>query len=312
MRWVLTPHKLLPSSVPRLTPALSTPMGRRGSNPDPEIFMKASFCLTLTALLLATAAHAADLPAAIKAKGEIVFANVPNYPPFEFKDPATDKLEGFDIEIGEAIAAKLGVKAKWQETAFAEMVSAVSTGRVDLILSSMTDLATRRDQVTFVDYVKSGPQFYTTAARGAEFKDMLALCGKNAGTSRRTSFPTEIAAWSDKNCVAAGKPPIVVVGTEGSADARTQLKQGRVDVAVQGSETLPYMQQQEPGAYAVIGTAIASQYTGIGIAKDNKALQDAVAGALDQAIADGTYKKILAKWQLDNIAVPKAVINSGE
>ena len=54
--------------------------------------MKASYALPLFALLLAVAAHA-ETPAAIKAKGEIVFANVPNYPPFEFKDPATDKLK---------------------------------------------------------------------------------------------------------------------------------------------------------------------------------------------------------------------------
>jgi len=274
--------------------------------------MKASSCLPALALLLVATAAQAETPAAIKAKGEIVFANVPNYPPFEFKDPATDKLTGVDIEIGEAIAAKLGVKAKWQETAFAEMMSAVATGRVDLILSGMTDLATRRDQATFVDYVKSGPQFYTTAARGPEFKDMLALCGKNVGTSRRTSFPDEIAAWSEANCKPAGKPAIVVVGTEGSADARTQLKQGRVDAAVQGNETIPYMISQEPGAFVAIGKAIASQYTGIGIAKDNKALQDAVAAAFQQTIADGTYGKILAKWQLTDIAVPKAMINGGE
>jgi polar amino acid transport system substrate-binding protein len=274
--------------------------------------MKASSCLPVLALLLAATAAHAETPAAIKAKGEIVFANVPNYPPFEFKEPATDKLTGVDIEIGEAIAAKLGVKAHWQETAFAEMMAAVTTGRVDLILSGMTDLATRRDQVTFVDYVKSGPQFYTTAARGDEFKDMIALCGKNVGTSRRTSFPTEIAAWSEAHCAPAGKPAIVVVGTEGSADARTQLKQGRVDAAVQGNETIPYMIAQEPGAYAAIGKAIAEQYTGIGIAKADKPLQDAVQAAFQQTIADGTYGKILAKWQLEDIAVTKALINGGE
>ena len=275
--------------------------------------MKASSCLPVLALLLAVAARAhAEVPAAIKAKGEIVFANVPNYPPFEFKDPATDKLSGVDIEIGEAIAAKLGVKARWQETGFAEMMSAVATGRVDLILSGMTDREDRRDQVTFVDYVKSGPQFYTTAARGDEFKDMLALCGKNVGTSRRTSFPTDIAAWSDANCKPAGKPAIVVVGTEGSADARTQLRQGRVDAAMQGNETIPYMIAQEPGAYAAIGKAIAAQYTGIGIAKADKPLQDAVQAAFQQMIADGTYGKILAKWQLGDIAVAKATINGAE
>ncbi|MDB5360771.1 MAG: transporter substrate-binding protein [Rhodospirillales bacterium] len=275
--------------------------------------MKASSCLPVLTLLLAAALPAhAETPAAIKAKGEIVVAVVPNYPPFEFKDPATDKLSGFDVELGEAIAAKLGVKLHWQETGFAEMISALSTGRVDMILSGMTDRADRRDQVTFVDYVKSGPQFYTTVAHGADFKDMLALCGKSVGTSRRTSFPTEIAAWSDAHCTPAGKPAITVVGTEGSADARTQLRQGRFDVAMQGSETLPYMMSLEPGVYAPIGSAIAFQYTGIGIAKADKPLQDAVEAAFQQTIADGTYAKILAKWQLEDIAVAKATINAGE
>lgn len=273
--------------------------------------MKAFYALPLLALSFVSIAQA-ETPAAIKAKGAINVAVVPNYPPFEFKDPATDKLTGFDVELGEAIAAKLGVKINWQETGFSEMISALTTGRVDMILSGMTDLPARRDQVTFVDYVKSGPQFYTTAAHGAEFKDMLVLCGKSVGTSRRTSFPTEIATWSDAHCTPAGKPAITVVGTEGSADARTQLRQGRFDVAMQGSETLPYMMSLEPGVYAPIGSAIAFQYTGIGIAKADKPLQDAVAAAFDQTIADGTYKKILAKWQLDDIAVTKATINGGE
>ncbi len=273
--------------------------------------MKRSALPALALLLAPLAAHA-EAPPAIKAKGEIVAAVVPNYPPFEFKDPATDKLSGVDIELGNALAAKLGVKLRWEETAFEQMISSVDTGRVDIILSGMTDLASRHDKVTFVDYVKSGPQFYTTAARGAEFKDVTALCGKNVGASRRTSFPAEIKGWSDEYCVKAGKPAITVVGTEGSVDARTQLTQGRVDAAMQGNETIPYLMQQEPGRYAPIGSAIAAQYTGIGVAKGNAALQQAIKEALDQLIADGSYGKILAKWQLGDIAVPKATVNAGE
>ena len=79
---------------------------------------------------------------------------------------------------------------------------------------------------------------------------MTAVCGKRVGASRRTSFPKHIAAWSDAHC---GGDAIQFVGTEGSADARTQLKQGRLDAAVQGGETLPYMMELEPGAYVPIG-----------------------------------------------------------
>ncbi|MBV8768232.1 MAG: transporter substrate-binding domain-containing protein, partial [Hyphomicrobiales bacterium] len=196
-----------------------------------------SMLTAVAAYMRAPSLHAAELPAAIKSRGTLMAAIVPNYPPLDLRDPATNELSGLDVDLGNAIAAKLGVKMDWQETSFEQMISAVDTGRVDVILSGMTDLASRHDKVSFVDYLRSGPQFFVQASRANEFPDMLALCGKSVGTSRRTSFPGEIAQWSDQHCKPAGKPAINVVGTEGSPDARTQLKQGRVDAAMQGNET---------------------------------------------------------------------------
>ena len=264
--------------------------------------------LVLLACLPAALASAQELPEAIRKNG-LKIAIVPNYPPLDFKDPATGELTGFDVELGEALGKKLGVKIVWQQTSFDQMMPAIATGRVDAILSGMTDLATRHETASFVDYMRSGPQFFVRASRGAEFADMKALCGKNVGASRRTSFPKEIEKWSDANC--AGNP-IKYVGTEGSADARTQLRQGRIDAAVQGNETLPYIMDQEPNTYTALGQPIASQYTGIALPVKETGLQKAVAGALDALIADGTYKTLLAKWQLSDTAVEKATINAGQ
>jgi polar amino acid transport system substrate-binding protein len=66
------------------------------------------------------------LPAAIKDKGEISAAIVPNYPPMDFKDPATNTLTGFDFDLGNALAERLGVKIKWQETGFEQMLSGLT------------------------------------------------------------------------------------------------------------------------------------------------------------------------------------------
>ncbi|KVD02461.1 ABC transporter substrate-binding protein [Burkholderia ubonensis] len=255
------------------------------------------------------ASFAAAQAAPAAAKRTLNVAIVPNYPPFEYKDPATDKLTGFDVDLGEALAAKMGVKLNWVETNFDQMMSAVATQRVDMILSGMTDLPSRRDAVTFVDYIETGPQFYTLKTRAAEFAQMSALCGKRVGSSRRTSFPDNTAAWSAENCVKAGKPAIVVVGTDGSSDARMQLRQNRIDAAVQGGETLPYQNSIELNAYQPVGKPFLSQYTGIGIAKTNTALANALTTALNQLIADGSYQKLLAKWDLREHAVPKALVN---
>lgn len=247
----------------------------------------------------------------VRAKGEpIIAAVVANYPPMEYKDPATGKLTGFDIDFGEALAAKAGTKIKWEETSFDQMMSAVATGRAHIILSGMTDLAARRDSVKFIDYLKTGPQFYVMKERAADFPGMAALCGKKVGASRRTSFPAEITKWSDQNCVKQGKPAINVMGTDGSADARTQLRQGRLDAAVQGGETLPYLMGQEPNAYLPLGKPIAFQYSGLAIERKNEALFKELSDAMGQLIADGTYAKVVAKWGLTDFAVNKLIIDS--
>jgi len=271
--------------------------------------MKTSLHIAALASLVATSALAQDLPDRIKAAKAVIVANVPNYPPMEFKDPRTATLTGLDIELGQALAKKLGVEFKFTEISFEQMVSSLTTGRADMILSGMTDTEARRETLDFVDYLTTGAQFYTTADNKDVFKTPVDLCGKSVGASRRTSFPGEMEKWSKANCESAGKPALIIVGTEGSADARTQLKQKRLEAAVQGSETLPYLMSVEPNAYAIVGAAFTRQHQGMAFSKKEPALRDAVAAALKAIMADGSYKAVLAKWSLEANAVSEVMIN---
>ncbi len=262
-------------------------------------------------VLFNSAANASiDLPQHIKDKGELVVAIMPNYPPMEFKDPATSQLTGVDYDLGMAIGEKLGIKIQWQEVAFEQMVNAVATKRVDMIMSGMTDTKERQKVISFIDYFTTGPQFYTLADR-SDINDTMDLCGKKVGTSRRTTFPKEIAAWSKEHCEANGKPAIIVVGAEGTADARNQLKQRRLDGAVQGSETLPYIMNLEKNKFKPLGTAFRSQYTGLGMGKEDPALISAVQAAINELIASGHYQEILKKWGLEHNGVKEASVNQG-
>lgn len=276
--------------------------------------MKNLIIPTALAALMASvsvwAATPAELPAGIKEKGQLVVAIMPNYPPMDFKDPATNTLTGIDYDLGNALAQRLGVKIQWQETAFEQMVSGLVTKRVDLVLSGMTDTAERQKSVTFIDYFTSGPQFYTLSKRD-DIKDITDLCGKKVGTSRRTTWPAEAAAWSKANCEANGKPALIVLGSEGSADARAQLRQGRLDAAMQGSETIPYLMTQEKDTYKPLGSAISKQFTGLGINKANPELVTAVAATLQSMVDDGSYGAILKKWNLESGAVQKIEVNKG-
>ena len=118
-------------------------------------------------------------------------------------------------------------------------------------MAGMSDLPARREAVDFVDYMKTGAQFYHVAsATRRRSRPSSDLCGKKVGASRSTNWPAQMEELEQgQSASAKGKPAMVVIGTEGSVDARTQLKSGRLDAGVQGSETLPYFQKQEPNTY---------------------------------------------------------------
>lgn len=257
----------------------------------------------------ATPAGAQELPARIKTAGKVIVANQPNYPPMEYKDPATGTLKDLDIDLALALAKELGVKVEWADIGFEQMISSLTTGRVDLIQSGMSDLPKRRESLNFVDYMKSGAQFYTSYERRDEFKTPTDFCGKKVAMSRRTSFPDETAKWSKENCEAKGKAAIEVVGSEGSADARAQLKQGRVDGAVQGSETLPYLINLEKDTYKVVGEPFTAVLQGIAFAKTDTGLRDAYVGALKKLMASGEYKKIFDAWGQGGAMLSGVMIN---
>lgn len=90
-----------------------------------------------------------------------------------------------------------------------------------------------------------------------------------------------------------------MIGAEGSADARAQLRQSRIDAAMQGSETLPYLKTQEKDTYKTLGLPISEQFTGLGVSNKKPELAEALKTALQSMIDDGSYQAILKKWDLE-------------
>ena len=264
--------------------------------------------LALPLLLLTTQAQTQTLPPAIAQSKTIRIAVNGTYPPMESVDPATNKLVGFDIDLGEAIAKTLGVKLEWQDGAFAQLIPSVQTGRADMILSGISDLPARRENLDFLDYLNSGAQFYALASN-ATLKAPEDLCGKKVGTVRSTSFPAAIEAWSAENCVKPGKPPVEVVGVDRMPLVAVELQQGRIEAAVRGSETLPTIMAAEPGTYKIVTPPITVVLQGIAFTKENSALRDAVLAALNTAVADGTYAKLIEKWNLQASAAKAITMN---
>lgn len=276
--------------------------------------MKSLRTLLIAAAALAVAgpAMAQELPARIKQAGKLVIATNPNYAPITYKDPKTNTLTGLDIELGEAIGKELGIKVEWQEIAFAQMLPSLQTGRVDMVLAFMADNKQRQEVADFVNYMKSGAQFYTVTQMADKIKTMEDLCGKKVGASRSTAWPKQITEWSDANCVAKGKPAIEAIGTEGSIDARTQLKTLRLEAAVQGNETIKYEQSLDPNVYVLVGQPFTSVFAGIPFLKTETELRSAVQGALNRLKQKGIYQQIAKKYNLEQNMVDSFTINAGK
>ncbi|HEY2875101.1 MAG TPA: ABC transporter substrate-binding protein [Reyranella sp.] len=267
--------------------------------------------LSLVALLLCLsgAAAAQTLPPEILAAKKIKVGTTATYPPMESHDPKTGELVGFDIDLGNAIAKQLGVVLEWQDTSFAQLTPSAASGRVDMVMSAISDLPIRWEQLDLVDYIVSGSQFYALA-KSDWIKSLDDLCGKKIGTVRSNSFPADITKWSAANCEGKGKSPMTVVGVDRMPLLVTEFQQGRIDAGVRSMNTMPPLMQEQPGLYKLVGEPITRVVQGIGFAKGNTQLRHAALVALQQLFADGTYTKLLQKWDLERSAVAAPTVNT--
>lgn len=242
---------------------------------------------------------------------DLVVATGSQFPPMEYIDTDTKKLTGFDIDLGHALAKEMGVKLQFQQLSYNQFLSSLKTGRVNMILGGMGDTVERQDQATFVDYLGTGTQLFTSVQvkKDKGINALADLCGQPVAASQNSNYKTYIDEWSKKNCEGKGKPAIKVIDTDGSPAARLQLKQGRAVAVAQTKETVSYQMKTEPGAYALVGGPLNSEFYGIGLAPKDKERQQAVVKALNALIKDGTYGKIAKKWGVDGQAVKEATVN---
>lgn len=234
------------------------------------------------------------------------------YPPMSFRDPASNKSVGVNIDLFEAMGKAMKVKIKFEEMSFEQLTSSLKTGRIDVIGTAITDLPKRRTDMVFVDYLKTGAQMFTTVKNTSVGSTAVAFCGKAIGTPRTTNYYPEVMAWNDSDCVATGKPAATVQGTAGASAARLDLQQERLAAVVLGPEYVKYLMSQEPNTYVLIGEPLSLHHFGFAVDKANTQVRDDVAKGLEAIIKDGSYQAVLKKWNLESQAVTDVMIDGGK
>jgi polar amino acid transport system substrate-binding protein len=250
------------------------------------------------------AALVAMVPADLKAKGTVVVATDSTYAPDEFKD-ASGKVVGMDVDLGNAILAKLGLKGSWQSADFGSIIGGIAAKKYDLSLSSFTDTKEREKQIDMVQYFNAGEAIAVLTGNpdkiGATAAD---LCGFKVAVQNNTTESDEIKNTINPACKKAGKALIPNGGDKFDAqtDATTALVSKRDQALMADSPVIDYAVKQSNGALQKLGDNYNSAPYGIVVPKGS-ALAAAVQGALKDLIKDGTYAQILSKWGVSSGAL---------
>ena len=253
-------------------------------------------------------ALAALVPADVKSSGKLVVGSDASYAPNEFQD---DKgtIVGMDVDLANAVAARLGLKAEVQNAGFTAIIPGIGANKYQLGMSSFTDTKEREQTVDMVTYFTAG----TSSAVKKGNPDKISaddLCGKKIAVQTGTTQADAIVDTINPACVAAGKPTVPNDGDKFDlqTDVTNAVVSGRNQVMMADSPVIDYAIKQTEGQLEKLGDTTDSAPYGIALAKGS-ALAPAVQGAVQSLIDDGTYKQILQKWGVEAGAVDKAQLN---
>jgi polar amino acid transport system substrate-binding protein len=248
------------------------------------------------------AALAAKVPADIKSAGKLTIGTDSTYAPSEFLDSDGKTVIGFDVDLFNAVAAKLGLTTDWQSADFTGIIPGVNSGKYNVGVSSFTINADREKQVAMISYFSAGTQW--AAKAGAAITPDTA-CGKKIAVQTGTVQVDDITKRG-KACT-SGK--ITIDQYQKQSDATNAVVTGKDDAMLADSPVAAYAVKQTSGQLALVGDIYDSAPYGYAVGKTQTDFADAISGAVQALIADGTYKQILDKWGVSAGAITASAVN---
>lgn len=248
-------------------------------------------------------------PSNLTTAGTITFLSDTTYPPQESIDPATNKAVGFDVDIANALAAKMGLTATVQTQDFSTIIPALLAKKGDAIISAMSITPDRQKQIAFVGYFSAGQSILVKAGNPLGITGISSLCGKKVSVQVTT---TEQDTLNAANAAECSNNKINIQTFPADSDAVQKLKLGAVDAEMTDSPVAANYVQQDPASFAIAGKPIAQAPEGIGVDPKRADMLKAVQEAMQAIFADGTYQNILKHWNLLDGAIPASgIIVSG-
>ena len=242
--------------------------------------------LMMTAVLATGSAESADLLAQILERGYITIATEGDWAPYTYHDES-NQLEGYDVEIGQAIADALGVEARFQETDWDSILAGVEGGRFDIACNGVSYTEERAEKYNF-----STPYLYTPSVLAVrndneDIKSVDDLQGKKTANTISSIYADIAAGYGAE-----------VVGVNTLADTIQQVIQGRVDATLNAAASINDYMKEHPDAPIKIVQNLEGDTNVFPVRKD--ASTDTLLAAVNEALQamrdDGRLAELSVKY----------------
>jgi polar amino acid transport system substrate-binding protein len=247
----------------------------------------------------------AKLPESIKSAGVIKVGTDASYAPNEFLAADGKTVQGVDVDVFNAVAAKFGVKTEWQPADFGSIINGVNGKKYDIGISSFTINDERKKAVTMVSYFSAGTQ-WATATGNPKGVDPENACGKTIAVQTDTVQDTDDLSARNKKC---GGNEIKVLRYGGQDQATNAVVTGKADAMLADSPVVAYAVKQTGGKLETLGDIYEAAPYGYVLPKAETEFAEAIVEALKAIEADGAYKAALEKWGVEQGAISDFAVN---
>jgi polar amino acid transport system substrate-binding protein len=245
------------------------------------------------------------LPDEVREAGRLSVGVDATYPPNEYLDVDGQTVVGWDVDLFNEIAARLGLTVQWVPAPFGAIIPGVQSGEFNVGVSSFTINEERKAETTMVSYFNAGTQW---AAPAGATVDPDNACGLAVAVQRDTIQVEDITARSDA-CVDAGQEAITIRQYQGQDLATASVVAGQNDAMLADSPISAYAVQQSDGELELVGDIYDAAPYGYVFAQDETELAEAIRAATQALIDDGTYESILDEWGVEGGAIQSSAVN---
>lgn len=219
-----------------------------------------------------------------------------DFRPFEFVKGGDE--QGFDVELTEEIASRLGLEVEWVRAGFDTIFTALDAGQFDMVAAASTITPERLEVVSFSDPYFNSRQSLTVNTE--ETPDVKSIDDLGEGDTVGVQKGTTGKAFAEKNLVPKG---VVIKTFDVAPEEFVALDAGAIDAVVNDEGSSLAEAERRPGL-EVVQAIDTDEHYGLAISQDNPELLAAVNEALAAIMADGTYEQIFTKWFPD-LPVPE-------